>query len=38
VQVVMNAEVTLEPRGIRMAYVPWQNAALAGQIGSVTEG
>jgi hypothetical protein len=37
VQVVMNAEVTLEPRGLRMQYPAWENRALAAQITTITE-
>ncbi|MFT3835875.1 MAG: hypothetical protein QM723_02625 [Myxococcaceae bacterium] len=35
-QVVMNAEVTLSPRGIRMTYPAWQSAGLSDS-GSVVE-
>lgn len=35
VQQVMNAEVTLEPRGLRMQYPAWTNKALAGTISAL---
>lgn len=38
IQVVMKGEFTLEPRGLRMTYPSWKNAALAGQITTITEG
>lgn len=37
IQVVMRAEVTLEPRGIRMQYPSWENSALAGKLTTITE-
>jgi hypothetical protein len=36
-QVVMNAELSLDPRGLRMKYPSWQNAGLAGPITTITE-
>ncbi|MFZ5443894.1 MAG: hypothetical protein ACOZQL_28070 [Myxococcota bacterium] len=36
-QVVMSAQVTLEPRGLQMNYTEWSNKALAGQITTITE-
>jgi hypothetical protein len=38
VQVVMCAQLTLEPRGLRMNYPAWSNKALGGQITTITEG
>lgn len=35
--VIMRAEVTLEPRGIRMQYPAWQNKALEGRLSEITE-
>lgn len=37
IQQVMNAEISLEPRGIRMGYPAWENKALAGQLTTITE-
>lgn len=37
IQQVMNAEITLEPRGIRMGYPAWENKALAGKLTTITE-
>ncbi|MBL8911785.1 MAG: hypothetical protein JNM17_13920 [Archangium sp.] len=37
VQVVMNAEISLEPRGLRMKYPAWENRALSGPITTITE-
>jgi hypothetical protein len=33
----MRAEVTLEPRGLRMTYPAWENKALAGKLSTITE-
>lgn len=38
VQVVMQAQITLEPRGIKMNYPTWANKALEGQLTTITEG
>jgi hypothetical protein len=38
IQQVMKAEITLEPRGIKMQYPAWENKALAGPLSTVTEG
>lgn len=35
--VVMRAEVTLEPRGIRMQYPNWEHKALSGKLTEITE-
>lgn len=37
-QVVMRAQLSLEPMGLRMEYPQWQNRALAGTITTITEG
>ncbi|MFT3711945.1 MAG: hypothetical protein QM817_30255 [Archangium sp.] len=36
-QVVMSAEISLEPRGLRMKYPSWENRGLAGPITTITE-
>jgi hypothetical protein len=36
-QQVMRAEITLEPRGLRMTYPTWENRALAGKLSTITE-
>ena len=38
IQQVMRAEITLQPQGISQTYPTWSNAALAGQITTITEG
>ena len=38
IQVVMEARINLEPRGLRMTYLPWANKGLAGPITTITEG
>lgn len=38
VQVVMQAQISLEPRGLKMNYPTWANKALEGQLTTITEG